>query len=245
MANLNKPGPTSILHSITLPRVSAPIFALVDTGSSHSHINPSLAKRFPRNQLPEPVQLFLFDGRRAADITHYVRIPIQSSASGPSIELPLLITILPRNVPVVLGMSFCALLAPTSIGTMAASHLTLPSVSAHFRLILRLRQSTQALRIQAPLQRNQALLQRIHALSPGRTSLSTRSSLQHPRNPSHAFRMLAQSLRIFHTSSILTRIPTISQTHCASFLRHTILTWTCFPKRAPIPYRLIVPTTTV
>ena len=106
MANLNKPGPTSILHSITLPRVSAPIFALVDTGSSHSHINPSLAKRFPRNQLPEPVQLFLFDGRRAADITHYVRIPIQSSASGPSIELPLLITILPRNVPVVLGMDF-------------------------------------------------------------------------------------------------------------------------------------------
>ena len=63
-----------------------------------------LAKRYARDRLPERVQLFLFDGSRAADVTHYARLSIRSS--GPSIQLPLLIASLPSDVPVILGMEY-------------------------------------------------------------------------------------------------------------------------------------------
>lgn len=87
--------------------------ALIDTGATDNFIDRTLVPDNLRSTTPHPISITMVDGTRAQDVTEYLITDLVSSNHGPTARTLLLITDLPSECPVILGMSWCYQTRPT------------------------------------------------------------------------------------------------------------------------------------
>jgi hypothetical protein len=107
-------SPNSLVLPCTSPSISknsAPFRVLIDSGSSHSFVDPSLIKSLPTTPVP-PVTLHLFDGSSANKITQSIYLLVQFP-SGIQQRILFYVTPLDPSSSAVLGYDWLALHNPT------------------------------------------------------------------------------------------------------------------------------------